>query len=125
MWRVYGVGVTSRAITEAADEIDHLRSQLADTYPQGEIVRLMQILVDRDANLDRLNLEVHQLRTANARLERDHADMNNHRRNIQAMGKSPIFCDATHPDSECAGWVWYCSLIVGHLGPHHCPGASW
>jgi len=26
MWRVYGVGVTSRAIVEAADEIDRLRA---------------------------------------------------------------------------------------------------
>lgn len=40
-------------------------------------------------------------------------------------GKTPAFCDATHPDTECAGWLWYCSLIVGHLGPHRCAGASW
>ena len=34
-------------------------------------------------------------------------------------------CSATHPDTECEGWIWYCSLIAGHLGPHHCAGAAW
>ena len=36
-----------------------------------------------------------------------------------------IFCDATHPDTECAGWIWVCSLMVDHLGPHRCAGAAW
>lgn len=38
---------------------------------------------------------------------------------------SPTYCDATHPDTECPGWIWCCSLIAGHLGPHHCAGAAW
>ena len=36
-----------------------------------------------------------------------------------------IFCNATHPDTECAGWIWVCSLMVDHLGPHRCAGAAW
>ena len=36
-----------------------------------------------------------------------------------------VFCDATNPDSECEGWIWVCSLMVDHLGPHRCAGAAW
>lgn len=70
--------------------------------------------------------EIDRLRLLNGRLERDFADMNNARRNLDTgKVRSPVFCDATHPDTECEGWIWYCSLIAGHLGPHHCAGAAW
>lgn len=34
MWRVYGAGVTSRAITGAADEIDRLRALADDLWDE-------------------------------------------------------------------------------------------
>ena len=69
--------------------------------------------------------EIDRLRLLNARLERDFADMNNARNLDTSKVRSPVFCDATHPDTECVGWLWCCSLIAGHLGPHHCAGAAW
>lgn len=34
-------------------------------------------------------------------------------------------CGATWEDTESQGWLWYCSLPVGHAGHHRCIGASW
>lgn len=34
-------------------------------------------------------------------------------------------CGATWRDTEATGWLWYCSLPVGHAGHHRCVGASW
>ncbi len=34
-------------------------------------------------------------------------------------------CGATWVDTEARGWLWYCSLPVGHAGHHRCVGASW
>ena len=67
------------------------------------------------AELEALGNEITRLRLLNSRLERDYAD----------KLKSPVFCDASHPDPECQGWLWCCSLIAGHLGPHRCAGAAW
>ena len=34
-------------------------------------------------------------------------------------------CGATWRDTEARGWVWYCSLPIGHDGHHRCIGATW
>lgn len=34
-------------------------------------------------------------------------------------------CGATWRDTEATGWLWYCSLPVGHAGHHRCIGATW
>jgi hypothetical protein len=34
-------------------------------------------------------------------------------------------CGATWRDTEATGWLWYCSLDVGHDGRHRCIGATW
>lgn len=101
----------------ARDDYPKLHHEHSGPSHQGQTSQEAQAALD----------EIDHLRAANARLERDFADMNNHRRSIDVTGKStsPIFCDAAHPDTECAGWLWYCTLIVGHLGPHRCSGASW
>lgn len=34
-------------------------------------------------------------------------------------------CGAVWHDDQPRGWLWYCSLPVGHAGHHRCIGASW
>lgn len=96
-------------VMTARDEYPTARFLVSDEPPTG---RGFDNLVHHEINA--MFDEIDRLRLLNGRLERDFADMNKVR-----------FCDATHPDTECAGWLWCCSLIVGHLGPHRCAGASW
>lgn len=108
--RAAGSPVFDFQLRTALDEIDILRATVRDA----------------DTTMRELSAEIDRLRLLNDRLERDFADMNNARRNLDTgKVRSPVFCSATHPDTECAGWIWYCSLIAGHLGPHHCAGAAW
>lgn len=101
----------------ARDDYGTARHLVSETPDPG---RLYEAAVHREVNA--MFDEIDRLRLLNARLERDFADMNGgHRTKVE----SPTFCSATHPDTECVGWLWCCSLIAGHLGPHHCAGAAW
>ncbi len=41
------------------------------------------------------------------------------------IANGAAICCATWRDTEARGWLWYCSLPLGHDGHHRCIGATW
>ena len=41
------------------------------------------------------------------------------------IANGAAICCATWRDTEARGWLWYCSLPLGHDGHHRRIGATW
>lgn len=91
------------AISAALDEIDRLRFE-ADS--------MRNMLAD--------SIVVHQ--DDRAAIVRCHAEIDEVAGRI---ANGAAICCAPWRDTEARGWLWYCSLPLGHDGHHRRIGATW
>ena len=126
--------------SRAMDEIDHLRAEVAqasrvikdrDEWNDHLCTENSRLLLELAVAHGSLDLHVFAVQTGSNMCvcgmpKNDPTHINAEIQQVAGrVANGAALCGAKWRDTEARGWLWYCSLPVGHAGHHTCIGASW